>query len=87
MNSFVKIFDDFVYHIINQRRKANDWKEKTDYLSSLLALEEENKENMTNEFIRDQIASFLVAGRDTTAILVCWTLYFLSKHPDVEKKC
>lgn len=81
----VKIFGDFVLYIINQRRKADDWREKSDYLSLLFAAEDENKESMTNEFIKDQIANFLIAGRDTTAMLISWTFYFLSKHPQVEE--
>jgi cytochrome P450 len=32
------------------------------------------------------ILSLMLAGRDTTASLLAWTLFFLSQHPEVEQK-
>lgn len=36
--------------------------------------------------LRDQIVAVLLAGRDTTASTLSWTLYELSRHPQVVKK-
>jgi len=83
---YLQIFNDFINGIIEKRRLANDHHNKTDFLSTLLQHEGENKEVLTPSFLRDQVANFLVAGRDTTAMLCAWVIYFLSKNPDMEKR-
>ncbi|KAH8802503.1 cytochrome P450 [Xylogone sp. PMI_703] len=37
-------------------------------------------------FLRDQIVSLLLAGRDTTAAILVWILYELARHPDIYAK-
>ena len=37
----------------------------------------------TDEELRDMMMSFILAGRDTTAVLIAWTLHELSCHGDV----
>uniref|UniRef100_A0A6B2L9E9 Cytochrome P450 n=1 Tax=Arcella intermedia TaxID=1963864 RepID=A0A6B2L9E9_9EUKA len=78
--------DLFVLSLIEERRKMG-WQGKADFLSKLLELEA-NKEidEVTPNFLRDQVVNFLLAGRDTTAILLAATIYYLSFHPDVEAK-
>jgi cytochrome P450 len=36
--------------------------------------------------LRDQLVAILLAGRDTTASSLSWTLYELSRHPEVVRK-
>lgn len=36
--------------------------------------------------LRDQIVSVLLAGRDTTACTLSWTVYELARHPEALKK-
>lgn len=36
--------------------------------------------------VRDQIVTILVAGYETTAAALCWTLYLLAKHPDAAER-
>ncbi|CEM01422.1 unnamed protein product [Vitrella brassicaformis CCMP3155] len=55
--------------------------EAKDLLDELLAVG-----NMPDKQIVDEALTFLVAGHETTSNLVSWTLYFLSKHPDVQGK-
>ena len=38
------------------------------------------------QVIRDQIMAVLLAGRDTTAATLSWTIYELSNYPDILKK-
>ncbi|CAB4485818.1 cytochrome P450 [Rhizophagus irregularis DAOM 181602=DAOM 197198] len=38
------------------------------------------EEKMTDEELKYQIMTFLVAGHETTSISTCWTLYFLAHH-------
>lgn len=37
-------------------------------------------------YLRDVFLNFLLAGRDTTATLITWTIYELSKHPEIKEK-
>ena len=36
------------------------------------------------EYMRDTVLNFIIAGRDTTATLLTWTMYCLAKNPLVE---
>ncbi|KAI5081376.1 hypothetical protein GOP47_0004559 [Adiantum capillus-veneris] len=38
------------------------------------------------EFLRDLSLNFLLAGRDTTALALCWFFWLLANHPNVEEK-
>jgi cytochrome P450 len=39
---------------------------------------------MTDGQLRDEVVTLLLAGHETTAIALTWTLYLLSRHPRVE---
>uniref|UniRef100_A0A6B2L774 Cytochrome P450 n=1 Tax=Arcella intermedia TaxID=1963864 RepID=A0A6B2L774_9EUKA len=84
--SNLNILESFVVKIIEERKKEG-WEGKKDFLSKLLEMEA-NQEitGVTPKFLRDQVVNFLVAGRDTTAILLASTFYFLSLNPDVDAK-
>jgi len=40
----------------------------------------------SDKYLRDILMNFLIAGRDTTAILLTWTFYLLAIHKDKEDK-
>jgi len=44
------------------------------------------KKKMSDPEIDSQLATFIVAGRDTTSSTIAWLLYDLSRHPDVQTK-
>lgn len=43
-------------------------------------------ENSDATFLRDIILSFVIAGKDTTAITLAWFIYMLCKHPEVQER-
>eukprot|EP00928_Gymnodinium_smaydae_P075961 TRINITY_DN5898_c0_g1_i1.p1 TRINITY_DN5898_c0_g1~~TRINITY_DN5898_c0_g1_i1.p1 ORF type:complete len:609 (+),score=58.86 TRINITY_DN5898_c0_g1_i1:53-1879(+) len=43
-------------------------------------------ETLSDDYVRDLVLNFLIAGRDTTAQALSWTIFCLSQHPDVEEK-
>jgi len=43
-------------------------------------------EPIDEEFMKDMVLNFLIAGRDTTAHGLSWCLYLLMDHPEVEQK-
>ncbi|KAG8735670.1 hypothetical protein FRC10_010286 [Ceratobasidium sp. 414] len=54
-------------------------------IKSNMAYENEGQ-RMSNEEVLGQIATFLVAGHETTATATTWALYALTKHPECQRK-
>jgi cytochrome P450 len=74
-----------VDYVIAQRRR--DPSDTADLLSMLLAArDEETGEGMTDEQLRVEVTTFLLAGQETTALALTWTWYLLSQHPDVQRR-
>lgn len=60
-------------------------KEKDDMLSRFLVLQQQDQENMNDDYLRDIILNFIIAGRDSTATTLSWFFYLLCKNPLVQK--
>lgn len=76
-----KLVDD----IIQERRKQD--KTGDDLLSLMLHAEDpETGERLSDENIRYQIITFLIAGHETTSGLLSFAIYFLLKNPEKLKK-
>ncbi|HYO13783.1 MAG TPA: cytochrome P450 [Thermoanaerobaculia bacterium] len=80
----VASMDEVVYRIIRDRRRSGA--EGNDVLSMLLAVRDENGERMPDRQVRDEVVTMLVAGHESTAITLAWTLALLSRHPDIERR-
>ncbi len=80
----IRKFDDMIYSIIKSRRSTKD--ETGDLLSMLLNARDEDGSGMTDTQLRDEIITLFLAGHETTAIALSWTLYLLSQHPVVRSK-
>ncbi|MEU9992902.1 cytochrome P450 [Streptomyces sp. NPDC048045] len=57
-----------------------------DLLSTLMAPPNGDDEPLSDIEVRDQIASFLLAGIETTASAIAWSLFLVAHHPEVEQK-
>lgn len=42
---------------------------------------------LSEDFLRDVVMNFMLAGRDTTACTLTWTVYRLCRHPKIRQKC
>ncbi len=70
--------------IANRRRENRDY---GDLLSMLLAArDEETGEKMSDEQLRDEVLTLILAGHETTANALSWTWYLLSQHREAERK-
>ncbi|MEH7297437.1 MULTISPECIES: bifunctional cytochrome P450/NADPH--P450 reductase [Bacillus] len=80
---------DFMKQLVDdiiQERKKQD-KTGNDLLSLMLhAKDPETGERLSDENIRYQIITFLIAGHETTSGLLSFAIYFLLKNPDKLKK-
>jgi len=70
----LKRMDDYLYRIIAARR-ANPG-DASDLLGALIAA------GLSDDLIRDQMLTMLIAGHDTSTALLAWALYLLGTHPD-----
>ena len=70
----VKRLNKFVDDLLAERRSAPS--EESDLLSALRSAD------MDDEEIRDHLVTFLLAGHETTALALTYTLYCLATHPE-----
>lgn len=69
--------------LMNERRGRE--KEGDDLLSILLLAQAGDAE-ITNEYVRDELITTLIAGHDTTAGVLSWTWHLLARNPEVETR-
>lgn len=77
-----KRLNEIVYDIIEQRRQFP----KDDLLSIMLRIEDENGDGLSDRELRDEVMTLLLAGHDTTANALTWTLMLLAQNPEAEAK-
>ena len=75
--------DEMIYEEIAQRRAATDLDEREDVFSMLLSARDENGEPMTDQELRDELVTLLVAGHETTATGLAWAFDLLLRTPRV----
>jgi cytochrome P450 len=74
-----------VEHVIAERRRRPT--DSDDLLSMLMsARDEETGESMTDEQLRVEVTTFLLAGQETTSLALTWTWYLLSQHPAARQR-
>lgn len=76
--------DDYLYAIIRRRREelaaSGGEPDDGDLLGKLIAAPE-----MTDDLIRDQLLTMLIAGHDTSTALLAWVLYLLGVHDEARQ--
>jgi cytochrome P450 len=75
--------DELIYEEIRERRGAIDLEERDDVLSLLLQARHEDGSPMTDEELRDELMTLLVAGHETTASSLAWAVERLVRSPRV----
>jgi cytochrome P450 len=70
--------DVVLLEMIEKKRKNPG----SDMLSRLLALEDESGRGMTDTEVRDEAMTVFLAGHETTALALTYTLHLLATHPD-----
>ncbi|WP_088281761.1 cytochrome P450 [Kineosporia sp. A_224] len=76
----VAALDEVVEHVVAARRAGGD---AGDMVSMLLAVrDEETGEPMPARQVRDEVLTLLLAGHETTAVLLSWAWYELARDPE-----
>jgi len=71
-----------LFEEIRLRRAAPDLAKRDDVLSMLLQARYEDGQPMSDQELRDELMTLLVAGHETTATALAWAIERLVRHPD-----
>lgn len=71
--------DEVMYAEIAERRRATALAERTDVLSGLLTVDGDGEQGLSDVELRDQLVTLLLAGHETTATALSWSLYELGR--------
>ena len=76
--------DEDVFGEIARRRSQDDIAEREDVLSLLLQARFEDGSALTDQDLRDELVTLLVAGHETTAALLSWAMLELARAPQAQ---
>jgi cytochrome P450 len=79
--------DESIYGIIAEARAAaGRGPGRTDVLSMLMAAVDEEGKPMTDQELRDELVTLLLAGHETTATALAWAVEEIVRRPEVLEK-
>ena len=84
MNRAVDGLDELLYGLIAERRRSGE--ESDDLLGRLLAARDDDGHGMSDRQIRDEVATVFLAGHETTALALTYTLMLISEAPAVARR-
>jgi cytochrome P450 len=81
MRRALQPIDEQLYQAIGERRGEGEGSERADVLSLLLAARDEEGRPLSDEHVRDELISLVLAGHETTANSLAWTFERLLRNP------
>ncbi|KAK9691411.1 hypothetical protein RND81_09G195200 [Saponaria officinalis] len=87
----IKGVNEFADEVIRTRKKElalqdeNEKLQKSDLLTVFMRLKEDDGKPFSDRFLRDICVNFLLAGRDSTSVALCWFFWLIDQHPQVEQ--
>ncbi len=83
---YLKAMDEYLYGIIRDRRRQTaDGPQFTGHRQSDL-LQHLIDAGLSDDLIRDQMLTMLIAGHDTSTALLAWTFALLGQHPEIHER-
>jgi cytochrome P450 len=82
----LSILDRPTYQVIAARRDVVDLGERRDILSMLLQATTEDGETLTDQELRDELLTLVLAGHETTANSLAWAWERLVRAPDAHDR-
>jgi cytochrome P450 family 135 len=78
-----RALDVLIYREIARRRRVQDLDRREDVFSMLLLARGEDGQPMSDQELRDELVTLLVAGHETTATALAWAFELLLRNADV----
>jgi cytochrome P450 len=83
LRSAVRRLDRLVDDMVVRRRCDS---ERGDLLGLLLRARDDDGSSMSDDQLRDEVRTLLLAGHETTANALTWICHLIGRHPDVGEK-
>ena len=85
---FRRAWTAFVDQLIKDRRRSSSEGQQPRDLLDLIstARDAQTGEAFSQEQVRDQVATMILAGHETTAVTLFWALYLLARAPDAQDR-
>jgi cytochrome P450 len=77
-------FHGVIDRIIATRRSASD--KGQDLLTLLMDARDDEGRPMSDKQLRDEVATLLTAGHETTTLALAWACYLIATHPEVQNR-
>jgi cytochrome P450 family 110 len=77
--------DKIIFAEIADRRAHFD-PSKTDVLTLLMSVKDEAGNGLSDQELRDELITMLVAGHDSSAATIAWALYHIATHSEAQEK-
>ena len=81
LRAMLKVVDRDLFAVIAKRRAAGNGEAGDDVLSLLLATRDEDGSPLSDEELRDELLTLVLAGHETTANSLAWTIERLLRTP------
>ncbi|HTX45444.1 MAG TPA: cytochrome P450 [Solirubrobacteraceae bacterium] len=78
--------DRYMYAVIRKRRRAADLEQRTDIMSLIMRARTEDGETLTDEELRDELMTLVLAGHETTANQLAWAWERLVRTPAAHER-
>jgi cytochrome P450 len=82
--SWIRLIDQIMAERLKAKTHASGPRDLLDLL--LTARDPESGEGFSRKQLRDQIATMILAGHETTAVALCWSVYLLAQLPEGQEK-
>jgi len=76
--------DAQLFELIDERRREDE--EADDVLAMLLAARHEDGSPMSDQELRDELMTLLIAGHETTASSLAWAFEHMPRRPDIVRR-
>ena len=86
VKAIIRRADEAIYHELARRRAASGVEARTDILSLLLQVRDEDGSPLTDREIRDELVVMLMAGHETTGTALAWAFERILSLPEVERR-
>ena len=84
LHRIMRTIDTMVWDVIHDRQAHPD--DTEDLLGLLLSARDENGQPLPLKRVRDEAATFMLAGHETTANALSWMWYLLALNPDARDR-